>query len=640
MGAAADGTTIRMTPVNPLPRGSTATSFQGEPAVNVGLQHLQVYLPGKCVAKQDAVPFSLYPRTAGDDSERLTVLPADEDVVSMALTVVRDLMERTGVGWDSIGMIQVGTSTNVDRTKPIQSYICGMFNEHGVHDIIGGDNTFACNAGMNALMHVASWMESSLWTGKLGLVVTADYSHTATAIRYPYDRVWNGAAACAAVITPNASLGIESYESRTCHNFSSIRPTSASPCRSYPDAGGAESFERIYERELVRIVESWKQRHRVSRLADAFDFFAIHDVTPSRVRKAFEIVMEADGTEPDEQLAKLLPSLSLFQHTQHAGASNVLLYVAGIVAAGTARRSSESRVFCLGEGSGFQTSILTLRGDIGGVTLNDVNGLLERAVPLTWWEYHDLCEAHLDWYGRPRSSPATAHSAIGAGEPVRIASVDAALKRRYAGLTRDSGDRVDWPGARFKLIAGSLLIWDLPLLIGPVIYAWDCDVSRPEGWMEALNLVSAASTLIWRSLVVIAPDTLYPEVAYTTPFVQRRYRLNLRSFSFFAIAACLWTFRHPADHLVTALWLSYFAFRQFNLAVTLHRIEPVLYAHDAVMVFCYVVAMQAGVGIVVAAVTGSLLAGLWRGLSRTVLSWVTRRRPHGIRRPPTFFLHR
>ena len=87
-------------------------------------------------------------------------------------------------------------------------------NEHGVYDVIGGDNTFACNAGMNALMHVASWMGSPLWNGKLGLVVTADFSHTATAIRYPYDRVWNGAAACAAVIAPHAALAIDTYESR------------------------------------------------------------------------------------------------------------------------------------------------------------------------------------------------------------------------------------------------------------------------------------------------------------------------------------------------------------------------------------------------------------------------------------------
>jgi hypothetical protein len=361
----------------------------------------------------------------------------------------------------------------------------------------------------------------------------------------------------------------------------------------------------------------------VSRLADAFDYFAIHDVTPTRVRKAFEIVMAADGAEPGGYLAKLMPSLSLFRHTQHAGASNVLLYVAGIVAAESGRRSSESRLFCLGEGSGFQTSILTLRGDVGGVSLNDVHGLLDRAVPLTWWEYHDLCETHLDLYGRPRPSIVKASSASGAGEPVRIASVDAQLKRRYEGLTQDSSDRVDWPGARFKAIAGSLLIWDLPLLIGPVIHLWGCDVSRPVGWTEALNLVSATSTLIWRSLAVVAPDTLYPELAYTTPFVQRRYRLNLRSFSFFAIAACLWTFLHPADHLVTALWLSYFTFRQFNLAFTLHRIEPVLYVHDAAMMVCYLVAMQAGGSVAVAAIAGSLVVGSWRGLLRTVLAWAT-----------------
>lgn len=595
--------------------------------MNVGIEHIEVYLPGLRVAKRDAVPFSKYPQAQGDGDESLTVLPPDEDVVSMALTVVRDLMERTGIGWDSIGMIQVGTSTNVDRTKPIQSYIGAMFNAHGVHDLIGGDNTFACNAGMNALMHVASWMGSPLWNGKLGLVVTADHSHTATAIRYPYDRVWNGAAACAAVITPDAALGIESFESRTCHNFSSIRPASAPPYRSFPDAGGAESFERFYERELALIVQSWKRRHRVASIAGAFDHFAIHDVTPSRVRRSFETVMEADGADADEHLGKLLPSLSFFRHTQHVGVSNVLLYLAGIVAAESGRGASESRVFCLGEGSGFQTSILTLRGIPGAVSLNDVRRSLERSVPLTWWEYHDLCETHLDSYGRPRPSSPRPRPSAGSSPPLRIASVDGAHKRRYEGLTADAGDEVKWPGPRFNAIAAALLIFDVPLLIGPLVLLWPCDVGSPGGRIEALNLVSAASTLAWRAIALVVPDVLYPEVACAIPFVQRRYRLNLRSFSFFAVAACLWTFLHPGDPATTALWLSYFLFRQLNLAATLHSIEPPLFLHDALLVVGYLVAMQAGIGVVVAAVLGSLVIGGWRGISRAVLSSTSHLQP-------------
>jgi hypothetical protein len=438
------------------------------------------------------------------------------------------------------------------------------------------------------------------------------------------------------VIAPNAALTIDTYESRTCHNFTSIRPASAAPYRSYPDARGAESFERFYERALLHIVQAWKQKHRVSRIADAFDYFAIHDITPSRVRKSFETVMEADGAKGSDYLEKLLPSLSFFQHTQHAGVSNVLLYLAGIVATGPSRGSSDShdlldsRVFCLGEGSGFQTSVLTLRGDLRGVSLNDVRTLLEQSVPLTWWEYHDLCEAHLDLYGRPRPSTAQSRLATETLAPVRIASVDKTLKRRYEGLTADSGDPVKWPGTFFNAIAGTLLIFDLPLFIGPVIYLWQCDTSQPAGWIEALNLVSATSTLIWRVLAFLVPNTLYPELAFTTPFVQQRYRLNLRSFSFFAAAICVWTLVHPADPTATALWISYFIFRQLNLAVTLHRIEPLLFAHDAIVVVGYLVAIQAGIGFIVAAIAGSLLVGNWQSITRAILSWTARCRPAGI----------
>ena len=169
--------------------------------------------------------------------------------------------------------------------------------------------------------------------------------------------------------------------------------------------------------------------------------------------------------------------------------------------------------------------------------------------------------------------------------------------------------------------------------IHAVSVAAQCDMSQPAGWNEALNLVSAVSTLIWRSLALLSPNTLYPELAFTTPFVQRRYRLNLRSFSFFAAAICVWTLVHPADPMATALWISYFVFRQLNLAVTLHRIEPLLFAHDAIVVICYLVAIQAGSSFIVAAMAGSLLIGNWRSIARTTLSlisWTTRCRPSGI----------
>jgi len=589
--------------------------------MSIGIQHLQVYLPGKRVAKQDAVPFSKYPQKQGDAAESLTVLPADEDVISMALTVVRDLMERTGIAWDQIGMIQVGTSTNLDRTKPIQSYICAMFNARGVYDLIGGDNTFACNAGMNALMHVASWMSSPLWNGKLGLVVTTDYSQTATAIRYPYDRVWNGAAACAAILAPQAPLSIDSFTSRTCHNFSSIRPAAAAPYRSFPEAGGNAAFESFYESELGHLIQSWKQTHNVESIASSFDYFAVHDVTPSRVRKSFHRIMEVDGADPEAHLPKLSASLTFFQHTQHVGVSNVLLYLAGIVTTAAAEKTADARLFCLGEGSNFQTSILTLHGDPSGVSVNDVQQLLDAAQPLQWWEYHDLCETHLDTYGRPRPSTAEEPSHEESRVPVRVASVDPNFKRRYRGLTADANEPVKWPGTFFRIVAGALLVLDLPLFLVPVIFLWDCDVSQPAGWIKALNIVFASSTAIWRGLTLLIPNLLYPEINFATSFVQERYRLNLRSFSFFAIAVCIWTLLHPTDFAVTALWLAYFAFRQLNLVFTLHRIDPLLYGHDAIVVVCYLIALQVNVAVIIAAFAACAFFGAWRRISRKLLAW-------------------
>ena len=75
----------------------------------------------------------------------------DEDVVSMALTAVRRLMERHSVRHEDVGMLQVGSESLLDRSKSIKTHLMSLFEPHGCTNIEGVDNYHACYGGTAAL---------------------------------------------------------------------------------------------------------------------------------------------------------------------------------------------------------------------------------------------------------------------------------------------------------------------------------------------------------------------------------------------------------------------------------------------------------------------------------------------------------
>lgn len=77
--------------------------------------------------------------TSGLLQEQIGFNTDDEDAVSFALTAVTRLLERHQVDKASIGRIEVGTETQVDRSKSIKTFLVGLFNQAGVYDLEGVD---------------------------------------------------------------------------------------------------------------------------------------------------------------------------------------------------------------------------------------------------------------------------------------------------------------------------------------------------------------------------------------------------------------------------------------------------------------------------------------------------------------------
>lgn len=134
---------------------------------------------------------------------------AREDAISMALTVVEKLFKRINKKYDIIGRLDVGSESNVDKSKSIKTHLMTLFEKDQNYNVEGVDNINACYGGTASIFNIINWMESSYWDGRLGLVVSTD---VAVYKRECSAHATGGAGALAILIGPNGFIKYNSGE--------------------------------------------------------------------------------------------------------------------------------------------------------------------------------------------------------------------------------------------------------------------------------------------------------------------------------------------------------------------------------------------------------------------------------------------
>eukprot|EP00074_Homo_sapiens_P078779 XP_011539615.1 hydroxymethylglutaryl-CoA synthase, mitochondrial isoform X1 [Homo sapiens] len=175
---------------------------------DVGILALEVYFPAQYVDQTDLEKYNNVEAgkyTVGLGQTRMGFCSVQEDINSLCLTVVQRLMERIQLPWDSVGRLEVGTETIIDKSKAVKTVLMELFQDSGNTDIEGIDTTNACYGGTASLFNAANWMESSSWDGRYAMVVCGDIAV------YPSGnaRPTGGAGAVAMLIGPKAPLALE-----------------------------------------------------------------------------------------------------------------------------------------------------------------------------------------------------------------------------------------------------------------------------------------------------------------------------------------------------------------------------------------------------------------------------------------------
>lgn len=136
---------------------------------DVGIVAMEIYFPSQYVDQTELEVFdgiSAGKYTIGLGQGKMGFCSDREDVNSLCLTVVQNLLRRNNIESSEIGRLEVGTETIIDKSKSVKTALMQLFQKQGNTDIEGIDTTNACYGGTNALFNSVNWVESSSWDGK------------------------------------------------------------------------------------------------------------------------------------------------------------------------------------------------------------------------------------------------------------------------------------------------------------------------------------------------------------------------------------------------------------------------------------------------------------------------------------------
>ena len=116
----------------------------------VGIIGTDIYMPRKYVSQERLEEFDgMAPGkyTKGLGQERMAFAGPREDINSMALTAVSNLLEKYDIDPKDVGFLGVGTETLVDKSKSTKTHLMRLFESHGNTDIEGVTTVNACYGG-------------------------------------------------------------------------------------------------------------------------------------------------------------------------------------------------------------------------------------------------------------------------------------------------------------------------------------------------------------------------------------------------------------------------------------------------------------------------------------------------------------
>ena len=249
-----------------------------------GLISIELYIPKTFIMQKDFEQSKNLPDgkiTKGLGQHQMSFVSELEDVNSMALTVLRNLMRRTKLTAADIGKLEFATETLHDKSKSSKTVLMQLLKAN--KDIEGVTNINACYGGTAAIFNCLSWLATES-KGKLAVVVMSDVAVYDTVAAKPT----GGAGAVAVLLGPNPAVVFEPLRASFFDDeYDFFKPHMES---EFPVVKGHYSMQ-LYNSVLLECFESLKAKHlsngNTTFGLNDFDFFCFHCPFTKQVEKSF-----------------------------------------------------------------------------------------------------------------------------------------------------------------------------------------------------------------------------------------------------------------------------------------------------------------------------------------------------------------
>jgi hydroxymethylglutaryl-CoA synthase len=305
---------------------------------HIGILAAEFYSPMHYVQQKELEEYCQVPKgkyTEGLMQDMMAFCMENEDVNSICLTAVDNLLRNHGIDIASIGRIEVGSESHIDRAKGIKCFLMRLFNN--CHDISGSDHISACFGGTSALFSALNWFESSMWDGRYCLVVAGDIA--------VYDegpaRATGGAGAVALLIGPNAKITINtnfppSFHSADIYDFFKGNMASEFPC-----VDGHLSVQSYLD-TLVHCYNRFDYRSNI-------DYLVLHMPYSKLAFKAARLLESIDPKRIDHSM--VYPSLLLTKRVGNMYCASIFAGLLSILLSEKISTQKNVLVFSYGSGS-------------------------------------------------------------------------------------------------------------------------------------------------------------------------------------------------------------------------------------------------------------------------------------------------
>lgn len=227
------------------------------------------------------------------------------------------LLRKYNIDPNSIGRLEVGTESLIDKAKSVKTVLTQLFEPAGNTSLEGIDTVNACYGGTSALFNAVNWVESRSWDGRDAIVVASDIA----LYREASSRPTGGAGCVAMLVGPNALLSLEPSLKGTfmTHAYDFYKPDVKV---EFPVVNGHESIRAYLSaldgcykrlREKVEKASGGVNGHRADGdaqdLLDRFDYMAFHTPNCKLVSKSYGRLMYNDFLlSADEKTRAAVPA--------------------------------------------------------------------------------------------------------------------------------------------------------------------------------------------------------------------------------------------------------------------------------------------------------------------------------------------